>query len=352
MQNHSEKSIIKWVMNMKILMIGGTGKISAAVSKLISEKKGAELYLLNRGQKQVDYIPKDHQLVMDITDEEKVSTILRGMKFDVVADFIAFKKEDVERDFRLFHGNTKQYIFISSASVYKKPFSDCRVTEGNSLANPYWEYSRDKIACENYLMERYREDGFPVTIIRPSHTYNEETIPVGVHGEFGSWQVAKRMLEGKQVIIHGDGTSLWTLTHSSDFAKGFVGLMGNIRAIGEAVQITSDESLTWNQIYEALADALGVELHAYHIASDFLASCSGYDLTGTLLGDKAHSLVFDNTKLKRLVPDFVATKRFDEGIRESVEYILNHPELQTEDPEFDKWCDMMIFTLEQSKKLI
>ena len=337
---------------MKILIIGGTGKISSAVSKLVSEKKGVELYLVNRGHKQVDYVPKDHQLIMDINDEEKAATILRGMKFDVVADFIAYQKEDVMRDFRLFQGNTKQYIFISSASVYKKPLADCRVTEGNTVANHYWEYSRNKIECEKYLLERYAEDNFPVTIIRPSHTYNEESIPVCVHGEKGSWQVAKRMLEGKQVIIHGDGTSLWTLTHSTDFAKGFAGLMGNLRAIGEIVQITSDESLTWNQIYEALAEALGVELHAYHVASDFLASCSNYDLTGTLLGDKAHSVMFDNTKLKRLVPEFVATKRFDEGIRETVEYILNHPEEQTEDPEFDKWCDMMIFTLEQSKKLI
>lgn len=343
---------MKWVMHMKILIIGGTGNISSAVSKLISQKPGMELYLLNRGQKQIDYVPKDHQLVMDINDEEKVASVLRGMKFDVVADFIAFKVEDVERDYRLFDGNTKQYIFISSASVYKKPFSDCLVTEGSAVANPYWEYSRDKIACENFLMEKYRKEGFPVTIIRPSHTYNEESVPVGVHGKLGSWQVIKRMLEGKQVIIHGDGTTLWTLTHNSDFAKGFVGLMGNIRAIGETVHITSDECLTWNQIYEAIADALSVELKAYHVASDFLASCSNYDLTGSLLGDKAYSAVFDNTKLKRLVPDFVATKRFDEGIRETVDYIMSHKEEQQEDPEFDNWCDMMIFTLEQSKKLI
>lgn len=337
---------------MKILLIGGTGNISSAVSKLLSEKENVELYLLNRGHKLIDYVPKDHQLVIDINDEEKVATILRGMEFDVVANFVAFTIEDVERDYRLFSGHTKQYVFVSSASVYKKPVSDVYVTEGSAVKNPDWEYSQDKIACERYLMGRFREDDYPVTIVRPSHTYSEESIPACVHGKVGSWQVAKRMMDGKQVIIHGDGTSIWTMTHSSDFAKGFVGLLGNARAIGETVQITSDEHLTWNQIYQSIADALGVSMTAYHVASDFLASYSSYDLKGTLLGDKAHTMIFDNSKLKSLVPDFVATKRFDEGIRETVDYIKEHPELQIEDPEFDKWCDMMIFTLEQSKKLI
>jgi nucleoside-diphosphate-sugar epimerase len=244
----------------------------------------------------------------------------------------------------------KQYFFISSASAYQKPLSSYLITESTPLANPLWQYSRDKIACENFLMEKYRECGFPVTIIRPSHTYDERSVPLGVHGANGSWQVLKRMLEGKPVIIHGDGTSLWTMTHNSDSARAFTGLMGNIHAIGEAVQITSDESLSWNQIYRAIADALNVELKAVHISSDFLDECSGgrYDFRGGLMGDKANSVVFDNAKLKRLVPGFYARTRFDEGIRLCVSYILKHRELQKEDPEFDAWCDRVIAAREKA----
>ncbi len=251
---------------------------------------------------------------------------------------------------RLFAGKTRQYLYISSASAYHKPLSDYVINEGTTLANPYWEYSRNKIACEDYLMKEYRENGFPVTIIRPSHTYDKRSVPLGVHGNNGSWQVIRRMLDGKPVIIHGDGTTLWTMTHNSDFAKGFVGLMGNPHAIGEAFQITSDESLTWNQIYQAIADALGVKLHAYHVSSEFLAAVSDYDLTGSLTGDKSNSVVFDNTKLKRAVPDFKATVRFENGIRKTIEYVLSHPEFQKEDPEFDTWCDRVINVLENAKK--
>lgn len=276
---------------------------------------------------------------------------LKDLHFDVVCDFIAFTADQVERDYRLFYGKTKQYIFISSASAYQKPLANAVITESTPLANPYWEYSRNKIACEEFLMNKYRENGFPITIVRPSHTYDERKVPLGVHGAKGSWQILKRMLDGKPVIIHGDGTSLWTMTHNTDFAKGFIGLMGNIHAIGEAFHITSDESLTWNQIYQTIADALGVELHAYHVATDFLASTGKYDLTGSLIGDKANSVIFDNTKLKRAVPDFVATTRFDQGIRKSIDYILTHPECQTPDPEFDLWCDRIIDALEQAKLL-
>jgi nucleoside-diphosphate-sugar epimerase len=201
-------------------------------------------------------------------------------------------------------------------------------------------------------MKMYRDEGFPVTIIRPSHTYDERSIPLGVHGDKGSWQVAKRMLEGKKVIIHGDGTSLWTMTHNSDFAKGFIGLMGNIHAIGEAVQIMSDESLTWNQIYQSIADALGVKLNAIHISSEMLDACSDQDYLGSLIGDKANSVVFDNTKLKTLVPDFKAVKRFDKGVKETIDYIMNHSEYQVEDKEFDDWCDKMIAIMEKVVKEI
>lgn len=327
---------------MKALFIGGTGIISMAITRQLINL-GWDLYLLNRGNRELD-LPMERvtRIQTDINDEEKTRSLIGDMQFDVVADFIAFVPSQLERDYRLFKGRTKQFFFISSASAYQTPLSDYRITEGTPLSNPRWEYSRNKIACEDYLMKLYREEGFPVTIIRPSHTYDERSIPLGVHGSNGSWQVAKRMLEGKPVIIHGDGTSLWTMTHNSDFAKGFIGLMGNLHAIGESVQITSDESLTWNQIYEAIARALGVKLNAVYVASAFLAACGPYDFEGGLLGDKANTVVFDNSKLKRLVPGFIATTRFDQGIQKTIEHVLEHPELQYEDTEFDQWCDNII----------
>ena len=299
---------------MKALFIGGTGTISSSISKLLINQ-GWELYLINRGNKN-HLLPEGvHSLKADINDEKTVAELIKDMTFDVAADFIGFVPSQLERDYRLLKGKVNQFIFISSASAYQKLPSDYRITEGTPLANPYWEYSRNKIACEDYLMKLYREEGFPVTIVRPSHTYNDWSVPLGVHGNKGSFQVIKRMLQGKPVIIHGDGTSLWTMTHSEDFAKAFVGLMGNIHAIGEAVQITSDETLTWNQIYASIAQALGVQLKPYYVASEFLASVSDYDFTGSLIGDKSNSVVFDNTKLKRLVPGFTAEIRLDQGVR-------------------------------------
>lgn len=336
---------------MKALFIGGTGTISMAITRQIANNPDWELYLLNRGTRSADVPDNVHSIIADISNETDCQEKIKDLQFDVVCDFIAFTKDQVARDYRLFCKKTKQYIFISSASAYQKPLANAVITESTPLANPYWEYSRNKIACEEFLMSKYREQQFPVTIVRPSHTYDERKVPLGVHGDKGSWQILKRMLEEKPVIIHGDGTSLWTMTHNSDFAKGFIGLMGNMHAIGEAFQITSDESLTWNQIYRAIADALGVELHAYHVASDFLAATGKYDLTGSLIGDKANSVIFDNTKLKRAVPAFVATTRFDQGIRQSIDYILSHPECQIEDPEFDAWCDGIINGLEQAKLL-
>ncbi len=336
---------------MKVLFIGGTGTISMAISRLLLSQ-GHTLYLLNRGSRNTGLSGDLIELKADINDEAAVAALISDLKFDVVADFIAFVPEQLERDYRLFREKTKQFIYISSASAYQKPLSDYRINEGTPLANPYWEYSRNKIAGEEYLMKLYREEGFPVTIVRPSHTYDERSIPLGAHGEKGSFSVIKRMLEGKPVIIHGDGTSLWTITHNSDFAKGFVGLMGNIHAIGEAVQITSDESVTWNQIYQIIADALHVKLNAVHVASEFLDACSDYDFSGSLLGDKANTVVFDNSKLKRLVPGFTATIRADQGIRSTIEYVLSHPECQVEDPAFDDWCDRVIEALEEAKRKI
>lgn len=336
---------------MKVLFIGGTGTISMAITrKLLAE--GHKVYLLNRGTRNKELPQGAIGLTADIEDEEQVCKLTQGMKFDVVADFIAFVPEHVERDYRMFKGRTKQYIFISSASAYQKPASDYRMTEGTPLSNPKWQYSRDKIACEDFLMKKYREEGFPVTIVRPSHTYDERNVPMGLHGDNGSYQVIKRMKEGKPVLIPGDGTSLWTVTHNTDFAKGFVGLMGNIHAIGEAVQITSDESLTWNQIYQITADTLGVELHPCRVSCDFLDACSDYGFDASMMGDKANSVVFVNDKLKRLVPGFTATKRFDQGVKECLDYIENHPECQTEDPAFDNFCDRVIKALEQAKASI
>lgn len=333
---------------MKALFIGGTGTISAAITRQLVEQ-GCELYLLNRGNRRDSVLHGAIIMEADIHDEASVARLIADHKFDVVVDFIAYDTSHLERDYRLFNGRTKQFMFISSASAYQTPLADYRITEGTPLANPYWQYSRNKIACEAYLLQQYRENGFPMTIVRPSHTYDDRSIPLGVHGRKGSWQVAKRMLEGKPVIIHGDGTSLWTMTHNRDFAKGFVGLMGNIHALGESVHITSDETLTWNQIYDVIADALGVRLRAVHVASEFLAACSPFDLQGGLLGDKANSVVFDNSKIKRLVPEFVATTRLDQGIRQTVDNILAHPEYQVEDPEFDVWCDQVIHALEVAR---
>lgn len=335
---------------MKALFIGGTGTISTAISRLVAENPDWELYVANRGSRNDVLQSHVKQLKVDINNETEAAKALEGMKFDVVCDFIAFVPAQLERDYRLFSGKTGQFIFISSASAYQKPPTDYIITEGTSLANPYWEYSRNKSACEDLLMELYREHDFPVTIVRPSHTYDERSVPIGVHGKNGSWQVIKRMLDGKPVIIHGDGTSLWTLTNSSDFAKAFVGLMGNVHTIGEAFQITSDETLTWNRIYHTIADALGVPFRPYYVPSDFLDAVSNYDFKGSLIGDKANSVVFDNRKLKAAVPGFTAKIRFDQGVRKSLAYILSHTECQTEDEEFDIWCDRVIAALEKTKK--
>jgi len=277
---------------------------------------------------------------------------LGDMKFDVVCEFIGFLPEQVARDIRLFKGRTRQYVYISSASAYNKPARSYIINEGTTLANPHWEYSRNKIACEELLMKHYREEGFPVTIVRPSHTYCERAVPLGVHGLNGSWQVVKRIMEGRPVLIQGDGSSLWTMTWNEDFAQGFIGLLGNPHAIGEAFQIMNDETLTWTQIYQTVAHVLGVELKPYYVSSSFLAEVApkAYDLEGGLLGDKAVSVVFDCSKLKRAVPGFQARVRFEEGIRRTIEYILKHPELQEEDPDFDRWCDQVIEAQEEAKR--
>lgn len=341
---------------MKALFIGGTGTISTAIVKRLVNELNWEVWLINRGNRRHVLPESVHQIIADINDEAEVLSKLGDATFDVVGEFIGFTVDQVERDYRLFKGRTRQYIYISSASAYHKPAASHIITEGTTLANPHWEYSRNKIACEEFLMKKYREEGFPVTIVRPSHTYDERSIPLGVHGNNGSWQVIQRMKEGKPVIIQGDGTSLWHMTFNKDFAIGYTALMGNRHAIGEAFQITGDEVLTWNQIYQTVADALGVELNAYHVASEYLSAAGakyGFDFEGSLIGDKAVSVVFDNTKIKRLAPDMCTTVPFHEGVRIALDYVLSHPEeCQKPDPEFDDWCDRVIAALEAAKTSI
>ncbi len=298
---------------MKVLFIGGTGFISTAVSRMAVER-GIELYHLNRGKRQEPMAGIRH-LVADFHNKEETQKVLEGLEFDVIVDWIAFKPEDIERDIELFTGRCKQFVFISSASAYQKPVSDYLITESTPLANPYWQYSRDKIACEDLLMKAYREDGFPVTIVRPSLTYDPQ-FPIAIGG-WGCYTLADRLLKGLPIIVHGDGSSLWVVTHAEDFAKGFLGLLGNYATLGHAFHITSDEVLTWNQLYETIADALGVKANSVHMSSDFIAEVLPH-MHGGLIGDKTWSVVFDNSKIKRFVPDFKATIPFREGIRRTL----------------------------------
>lgn len=327
---------------MKILFIGGTGNISTAVSNL-AIKKGFDLYLLNRGNRKVE-IPGAKQIKADISDRKSVVAALANSRWDVVVNWIAFKENDIIRDIELFSGKTKQYIFISSASVYQKPLSFPIITESTPLINPYWDYSRDKIACEERLNRAYRESGFPITIVRPSLTY-ETVIPVAI----GSWEdytIIDRMKKGKPIIVHGDGSSLWTITHSQDFAKGFIGLLGHQQAIGHAFHITSDEILTWNQIYQDVADAIGVQVNVVHIASDFICDVAdtigqGW-MRGNLYGDKAVSAIFDNSKIKSFVPDFVATIPFKVGIKRTIEWFEADPARMVIVEESNNFIDTVI----------
>ena len=332
-------------------MIGGTGTISSAITRQLAAA-GHDLWLLNRGTRKSEVPAGVRQIICDIDDEKTVLDNIQDEMFDAVCEFIGFVPAQIERDIRLFRGRTHQYVYISSASAYNKPAANHVITEGTTLANPHWQYSRNKIACEELLMREYREYAFPVTIVRPSHTYCERGVPTSVHGPKGSWQVLKRIMEGKPVIIQGDGTSLWTLTWNEDFARGFIGLLGNPKAIGEAFQIMSDEQLTWTQVYQCVARALHTTLKPYYVASEFLAAVAPkeWDFEGNLLGDKSQTVIFDCAKLKRAVPGFQATTRFDEGVRRSVDYLLSHPELQIEEPDFDAWCDRVIEAQEAARK--
>lgn len=306
---------------MRVLFIGGTGIISSACSPLALES-GIELYLLNRGTSHRGTPEGAKVLVGDIRDRASVEAAIGDMTFDAVVDWIAFTPDHIQQDIDVFKGRTGQFAFISSASAYQTPPSSLPVTESTVLDNPFWEYSRNKIACEELLVRAYRDEKFPITIIRPSHTYDRTLLPFD-HG----WTVVDRMRKGKPVVVHGDGTSLWVLTHHRDFAKAFVPLLGHSGAIGEAIHITSDEWLTWNQIYDLVAQAAGTEAVKVHIASDALAKADPGWGPG-LLGDKANSMVFDNSKVKKLVPDFRATIPFSRGAKEIVEWFDADPARQ------------------------
>lgn len=300
---------------MRALFIGGTGNISTSVSRLAIER-GHELCLLNRGNRGIE-IDGAQSITADINDTDAVRSALGDRHFDTVVNWIAFRPADIERDIELFSGRTNQYIFISSASVYQKPPTSHIVTESTPLANPHWEYSRKKIACEERLMLEYRERGFPFTVVRPSLTYGNRLIPLVINSWAKPYTVVDRIKRGRTVIVPGDGTSLWTITHSDDFAKGLVGLLGNQRSIGHAFHITSDEVLTWDQIYREVGRAVGVEPRIVHIASDTLIRFFPGE-EGSLHGDKAVSAVFDNSKIKSFVPDFAATVTWAEGVRRSI----------------------------------
>ena len=324
---------------MKVLFIGGTGVISTACSELAVER-GLELYLLNRGQSPRP-VPAGAKVIHgDIRQPEQVRTVLGDRTFDAVVDWVAFTTEQVQTDIQLFEGRTGQYVFISSASVYQTPPGILPIKESTPLHNPFWQYSRTKAACEAMLIKAYDEREFPATIVRPSHTYDRTSLPFK-----DGYTTVARMRAGKKVVVHGDGTSLWTLTNSADFAVGLVGLLGNPLALGEAFHITSDEWLSWNRIYELVARAAGAEPRLMHVPSDLVAAFDS-DWGASLLGDKSHSSLFDNSKIRRLVPDFNPRIPYAQGIREVMAWFDADPQRQKVSAIADALQDKIISAME------
>jgi nucleoside-diphosphate-sugar epimerase len=330
---------------MEVLFIGGTGIISTASTRLAAQR-GIRLTLLTRGSHTCDLPEGVHTVTADIDDPTLAARALENRTFDTVVDWVAYTPAHVERDLALFRGRTGQYIFISSASAYQKPPGHYLITESTPLANPYWQYSRDKIACEEFLMKAYREEGFPITIVRPSLTYGETQIPLAVNSWPKSYTIVDRMRRGKKVLVPGDGSSLWVITHNSDFAKGLVGLLGHRQAIGNAFHITSDEVMCWDQFYRLTAEAAGTEAQLVHIPSDFMAACYP-DKLGSLVGDKSVSVVFDNSKIKRFVPGYCATMPFSQGIRQTIAWFDADPARQVIDDEANVRWDNLIAAWER-----
>jgi nucleoside-diphosphate-sugar epimerase len=326
---------------MKVLFIGGTGNISTPVSQM-AVALGMDLYHVNRGNRPT--IPGVKNLIADIEDIEKTKEVLKYHEWDVVVNWIAYTPEQVQRDIDIFTNKTRQYVFISSASCYEKPPTNYIITESTPLKNPHWQYSRDKIACEDLLVKAFREQNFPMTIIRPSHTYYS-VFPISLGG-WTEFNAVHRMRNGKPVVIQGDGTSLWTVTHARDFAKAFIGMMGRSAAIGEAYHITSDEVLTWNQIYTQLAEAAGAKIEIVHVPSKKIieyANENGFESEeGGLWGDKSHCAIFDNSKIKRLVPGYVATIPFAEGIKETIAWFEADPKRMIVNPTTERLLDGLV----------
>lgn len=325
---------------MRVLFIGGTGIISTACTQLAAQR-GIDLTLATRGRRSTELPPGVKTLTVDMENQEAAAQTLAGERFDVVVDWIAFTPDQIERDLHLFRGRVRQFVFISSASAYQKPVGHYLITESTPLANPFWDYSRNKIACEDRLMQAYREEGFPITIIRPSLTYGDSQITLAINSWAKSYTVIDRMRRGKKVIVPGDGSSLWVITHNSDFAKGLVGLLGSEQAIGHAFHITGDEAMTWDQYYRLAGQAAGVEPQLVHITSDFIGECIPGALGG-LLGDKAVSVVFDNTKIKRFVPDFCSTVPYTQGVRRTLAWFDADPARQVVDDEANATWDRLI----------
>jgi nucleoside-diphosphate-sugar epimerase len=330
---------------MRVLFIGGTGIISTACTQLAAQR-GIDLTLATRGRRAPSLPAGVKTLTLDMDDAPGAAQALAGARFDAVVDWIAFTPAQIERDLTLFRGRTAQYVFISSASAYQKPSGHYLITESTPLANPYWQYSRDKIACEGRLIQAYREEEFPVTIVRPSLTYGDTQIALAVNSWAKSYTVVDRMRQGRKVIVPGDGSSLWVITHNTDFAKGLVGLLGNPQAIGHAFHITSDEVMTWDQFYRIVAAAAGVEPQLVHIPSDLIGACMP-DKLGGLKGDKAVSVVFDNSKIKRFVPGYCATVPFAEGVRRTLAWFDADPARQEIDAHANARWDKLIAAYEQ-----
>ncbi|MBZ5628358.1 MAG: SDR family oxidoreductase [Acidobacteriia bacterium] len=324
---------------MKVLFIGGTGIISSACTHLAAQR-GTDLTILHRGRRTLSPPDGVRVVTADIASAAAHDAI-RHSEFDAVVQWVAFTAADVERDIALFRDRTRQFVFIGSASAYEKPPQHYRITESTPLANPYWEYARNKIACEQRLMQAHRDTGFPVTIVRPSLTYGDTNVPLAINSWRRSYTVVDRMRRGKEVMVPGDGTSLWVVTHNTDFAKGLVGLLGMKEAIGHAFHITTDEVRTWDQYYRATAEAAGVEARLIHIASDFISACLP-QMTGTLIGDKSGSVVFDNGKIKRFVPTYSATTTYAEGIRRTLAWFDADPARQQIDLAADAAWDKLI----------
>jgi nucleoside-diphosphate-sugar epimerase len=324
---------------LDVLVIGGTGTISASTVRLAVEA-GMRLVVLNRGRNglQRELPAGVTELTADVGDSAAVGEALGDRRFDAVLNFLSYDVRDATRMVELFRDRIGQYVHISTASLYGKPVLQSPITESTQRHNRFVQYSRDKLAIEELLLRRYADDGFPVTIVRPSHTYDDHAPPLP-----GGWTVVDRLARGAEIPVHGDGTSLWTVTHADDFAGGLVGLIGNPRAIGETFHITGDDVYTWDQIYSIFAAALGVEARLVHIPSEFFVlAAPDWDWSELLVGDLSHSALFDNVKIRRHVPSFRPTRTLHRAARRMVAWRAEHLDLTAPDVSTDGVLDRLV----------